>query len=181
MIVGFTPALFRISCFRLPANTQTCGGRTSSTLEASGAPLEHTSETNCSVSLQAIVSIPVRMRKPSAGLGSPCVPAGPEGPGGPGGPCGPGRRAGLRVPWGLGEATLGTLRADSALRGQEDLPRLSGQRNLAAQQALADPGHLAVQQDQAVQEVLQVPRVRPHLQVLADLVCCIQPAQPLRR
>ena len=57
--------------------------------------------------------------------------------------------------------TLGTLRADSALRGQEDLPRLSGQRNLAAQQALADPGHLAVQQDQAVQEVLQVPRVRP--------------------
>ena len=78
MIVGFTPALFRICCFRLPANTQTCGGRTSSTLEASGAPLEHTSETNCSVSLQAIVSIPVRMRKPSAGLGSPCVPAGPR-------------------------------------------------------------------------------------------------------
>ena len=97
-------------------------------------------------------------------------------------PAAQGRRAGLRVPWGLGNRLhLGNLAGRQRPEGQEDLPLLLGQRNLAAQQALADPGHLAAQQDQAVQEVLQAPRVRPHLQVLADLVCCIQPAQPLRR
>ena len=87
----------------------------------------------------------------------------------------------LRVPWGLviqlhPERPAGRQRPED--RGDPSL--LSGQRDLAGPQALADPGHLAVQQDQ---EVPQVPRAPVDLQVLAALVPvgCIPLAQPLRR